>query len=293
MLQGVLNLSLEDLASNHPLLWLSQLLPAVVVDSLDLSLNRSNSNSNSSQLVVYSDHNQNLRGRDCLGQRLRASHNHRDSKEEEDCLGRVQERERERQVLEEGCLDQRRSSNSLRLEVDCLEVRRGRRGRVREDCLDSRTKSSQNLREGCLEVLLLRLRLPLAAVDFLDRLCNSLNNSSRSNSSRSNSSRKEVSLGRLRSLLRLVGCLDQPLNKRSSSKEEGCLGTWDSHKPGLRVVCLAVAHLVLHNNNNNHNYNSNRKAACSDLLLASLRIRLASFSNPRLLSRVCSRACLV
>lgn len=192
-------------------------------------------------------------------------------------------------MLEEGCLDQRRSSNSLRLEVDCLEVRRGRRGRVREDCLDSRTKSSQNLREGCLEVLLLRLRLrlPLAAVDFLDRLCNSLNNSSR----------KEVSLGRLRSLLRLAGCLDQPLNKRSSSKEEGCLGTWDSHKPGLRVVCLAVAHLVLHNNNNNnnhnHNYNSNRKAACSDLLLASLRIRLASFSNPRLLSRVCSRACLV
>lgn len=284
----MLNLSLEDLASNHPLLWLSQLLPAVVVDSLDLSLNRSNSNSNSnsSQLVVYSDHNQNLRGRDCLGQRLRASHNHRDSKEEEDCLGRVQERERERQVLEEGCLDQRRSSNSLRLEVDCLEVRRGRRGRVREDCLDSRTKSSQNLQEGCLEVLL--LRLPLAAVDFLDRLCNSLNNSSR----------KEVSLGRLRSLLRLVGCLDQLLNKRSSSKEEGCLGTLDSHKPGLRVVCLAVAHLVLHNNNNNnnnhnYNYNSNRKAACSDLLLASLRIRLASFSNPRLLSRVCSRACLV
>lgn len=282
----MLNLSLEDLASNHPLLWLSQLLPAVVVDSLDLSLNRSNSNSNSSQQVVYSDHNQNLRGRDCLGQRLRASHNHRDSKEEEDCLGRLQERERERQVLEEGCLDQRRSSNSLRLEVDCLEVRRGRRGRVREDCLDSRTKSSQNLREGCLEVLLLRLRLrlPLAAVDFLDRLCNSLNNSSR----------KEVSLGRLRSLLRLVGCLDQPLNNRSSSKEEGCLGALDSHKPGLRVVCLAVAHLVLHNNNNNnHNYNSNRKAACSDLLLASLRIRLASFSNPRLLSRVCSRACLV
>lgn len=290
----MLNLSLEDLASNHPLLWLSQLLPAVVVDSLDLSLNRSNSNSNSSQQVVYSDHNQNLRGRDCLGQRLRASHNHRDSKEEEDCLGRVQERERERQVLEEGCLDQRRSSNSLRLEVDCLEVRqgrrgrRGRRGRVREDCLDSRTKSSQNLREGCLEVLLLRLRLrlPLAAVDFLDRLCNSLNNSSR----------KEVSLGRLRSLLRLVGCLDQLLNKRSSSKEEGCLGTLDSHKPSLRVVCLAVAHLVLHNNNNNnnnHNYNSNRKAACSDLLLASLRIRLASFGNPRLLSRVCSRACLV
>lgn len=284
----MLNLSLEDLASNHPLLWLSQLLPAVVVDSLDLSLNRSNSNSNSnsSQQVVYSDHNQNLRGRDCLGQRLRASHNHRDSKEEEDCLGRLQERERERQVLEEGCLDQRRSSNSLRLEVDCLEVRRGRRGRVREDCLDSRTKSSQNLREGCLEVLLLRLRLrlPLAAVDFLDRLCNSLNNSSR----------KEVSLGRLRSLLRLVGCLDQPLNNRSSSKEEGCLGALDSHKPGLRVVCLAVAHLVLHNNNNNnHNYNSNRKAACSDPLLASLRIRLASFSNPRLLSRVCSRACLV
>lgn len=287
----MLNLSLEDLASNHPLLWLSQLLPAVAVDSLDLSLNNSNSNSNSSQQVVYSDHNQNLRGRDCLGQRLRASHNHRDSKEEEDCLGRVQERERERQVLEEGCLDQRRSSNSLRLEVDCLEVRqgrRGRRGRVREDCLDSRTKSSQNLREGCLEVRL-RLRLPLAAVDFLDRLCNSLNNSSR----------KEVSLGRLRSLLRLVGCLDQPLNnrRRSSSKEEGCLGTWDSHKPGLRVVCLAVAHLALHNNNNNnnnnHNYNSNRKAACSDPLLASLRIRLASFSNPRLLSRVCSRACLV
>lgn len=285
----MLNLSLEDLASNHPLLWLSQLLPAVVVDSLDLSLNRSNSNS--SQQVVYSDHNQNLRGRDCLGQRLRASHNHRDSKEEEDCLGRVQERERERQVLEEGCLDQRRSSNSLRLEVDCLEVRQGRwgrRGRVREDCLDSRTKSSQNLREGCLEVLLLRLRLPLAAVDFLDRLCNSLNNSSR----------KEVSLGRLRSLLRLVGCLDQLLNKRSSSKEEGCLGTLDSHKPSLRVVCLAVAHLALHNNNNNnnnhnHNYNSNRKAACSDLLLASLRIRLASFGNPRLLSRVCSRACLV
>lgn len=286
----MLNLSLEDLASNHPLLWLSQLLPAVVVDSLGLSLNRSNSNSNSSQQVVYSDHNQNRRGRDCLGQRLRASHNHRDSKEEEDCLGRVQERERERQVLEEGCLDQRRSSNSLRLEVDCLEVRRGRRGRVREDCLDSRTKSSQNLQEGCLEVLLLRLRLrlPLAVVDFLDRLCNSLNNSSR----------KEVSLGRLRSLLRLAGCLDQPLNnrRRSSSKEEGCLGTLDSHKPGLRVVCLAVAHLVLHNNNNNnhnHNYNSNRKAACSDLLLASLRIRLASFSNPRLLSRVCSRACLV
>lgn len=286
----MLNLSLEDLASNHPLLWLSQLLPAIVVDSLDLSLNRSNSNSNSSQQVVYSDHNQNLRGRDCLGQRLRASHNHRDSKEEEDCLGRVQERERERQVLEEGCLDQRRSSNSLRLEVDCLEVRRGRRGRVREDCLDSRTKSSQNLQEGCLEVLLLRLRLrlPLAVVDFLDRLCNSLNNSSR----------KEVSLGRLRSLLRLAGCLDQPLNNRSSSKEEGCLGTLDSHKPSLRVVCLAVAHLALHNNNNNnnnhnHNYNSNRKAACSDLLLASLRIRLASFSNPRLLSRVCSRACLV
>lgn len=289
----MLNLPLEDLASNHPLLWLSQLLPAVVVDSLDLSLNRSNSNSNSnsSQQVVYSDHNQNLRGRDCLGQRPRASHNHRDSKEEEDCLGRVQERERERQVLEEGCLDQRRSSNSLRLEVDCLEVRQGRwgrRGRVREDCLDSRTKSSQNLQEGCLEVLLLRLRLrlPLAVVDFLDRLCNSLNNSSR----------KEVSLGRLRSLLRLAGCLDQPLNNRSSSKEEGCLGTLDSHKPGLRVVCLAVAHLVLHNNNNNnnnHNYNSNRKAACSDPLLASLRIRLASFSNPRLLSRVCSRACLV
>lgn len=280
----MLNLSLEDLDSNHPLLWLSQLLPAVVVDFLDLSLNRSNSNSNSNnnQQVVYSDHNQNLGGRDCLGQRPRASHNSRDSKEEVDCLGRVQGRERERglQVLEEGCLDQRSSSNSPRL-VDCLEVRRGRWGRVREDCLDS----SQNLREGCLEVLLrLRLRLPLAVVvDFLDRLCNSPN-------SRSSNSSKEASLGRLRSLLRLEGCLDQQLsnrnNRSSSSKVEGCSGTLDSHKPSLRVVCLALAHLVLHNN-------SNRKAACLDPLLGSLPIRLASFSNPRLFSRVCSRACLV
>lgn len=292
----MLNLSLEDLASNHPLLWLSQLLPAVVVDSLDPSLNRSNSNSNCShsnnQQVVYSDHNQNLRGRDCLGQRPLASRNsYRDNKEEEDCLGRIQGRGRGRQVLEEGCLDQCSSSNSPKLEVDCLEVRRGqggRWGRVREDCLDS----SQNLREGCLEVLL-GLRLAVV-VDFLDRLCNNPNNS------RSNSNNNRVSLDRLRSLLRREGCLDQQLNNRSSnssssscsSKVEGCLGILDSHKPSLRVVCLALAHLVLHNNSN-HSYNSNRKAACSDPLLGSLRIRLASFSNPRLFSRVCSRACLV
>lgn len=272
----MLNLSLEDLASNHPLLWLSQLLPAVLVDSLDLNLNRSSSHSNNQQ-AVYSDHNQNLRGRDCLGQRPRPSHNNRrDSKEEEeDCLGRIQGRGR--QVLEEGCLDQRRSSNSLRLEVDCLEVRRGRRGQVREDCLDSRTKPSQNLREGCLEVLLC---LRLAAVDFLDQLCNN-----------PNSNPNRVSLGRLRSLLRLEGCLDQQLNNHSSSssKVEGCLGTLDSHKPSLRVVCLALAHLVPHNN---HHYNR-KAAACSDPLLGSLPIRLANFSNPRLFSRVCSRACLV
>lgn len=261
------------------------------MDSLDLSLNRSSSSnssrSNSSrsnnQQAVYSDRNQNLRGRDCLGQRPRPSHNNRrDSKEAEDCLGRIQGRGR--QVLEEGCLDQRSSSNSLRLEVDCLEVRWGRRGRwgrVREDCLDSRTKPSQNLGEGCLEVLLC---LRLAAVDFLDQLCNNPNRPNNSNNNR-------VSLGRLRSLLRLEGCLDQQLNNssRSSSKVEGCLGTLDSHKPSLRVVCLALAHLVLHNN---HHYNR-KAAACSDPLLGSLPIRLASFSNPRLFSRVCSRACLV
>lgn len=260
------------------------------MDSLDLSLNRSSSSNSSrsnNQQAVYSDRNQNLRGRDCLGQRPRPSHNNRrDSKEAEDCLGRIQGRGR--QVLEEGCLDQRSSSNSLRLEVDCLEVRWGRRGRwgrVREDCLDSRTKPSQNLREGCLEVLLC---LRLAAVDFLDQLCNNPNRPNNSNNNR-------VSLGRLRSLLRLEGCLDQQLNNSSrsssssSSKVEGCLGTLDSHKPSLRVVCLALAHLVLHNN---HHYNR-KAAACSDPLLGSLPIRLASFSNPRLFSRVCSRACLV
>lgn len=296
-LQGVLNLFLEDLA-NNPLPRLNQL--RLAVDSLAPSPNHS---SNNNQQAVYLDLSQSLQGRECLGQL--ASLN-KDSKEVE-CLGRPQGQAR--RGLEEGFLDQQHnsssnrlvdclalqpahllkevvgslvrlnnlssSSNSLRRVVDCLGVRRAR---VQEGCLGSRTKISKSLREGCLEVLL-HLRL---AVDFLGRLSSSLNN------------KEVVSLGLLpSSLLRLADCLDQQLNNSSnSSKVEGCLETLDNHKPNLQVVCLAVAHLVL-NLNSNNNRSSSSKVVCSDQLLASLLIKSTSFNNPRLLSRACSRACLV